>query len=62
MGSAFTPGGATQGVIPCVMDTIFDRVRSTRDADFAVRVGYVEIHQVRNELNGRFQLRLQIVS
>ena len=46
MGSAFTPGGSTQGVIPSVMDDIFARISSTKDADYTVRVGFVEIHQV----------------
>ena len=46
MGSAFTPGGSTQGVIPSVMDDIFMRIGSTKDADYTVRVGFVEIHQV----------------
>ena len=40
------PGGSTQGVIPSVMDDIFARISSTKDADYTVRVGFVEIHQV----------------
>lgn len=47
MGSAFTPGGDARGVIPSVMETIFDRVGAAqRDVDFTVRVGFVEIHKV----------------
>ena len=47
MGSAFTPGGNTQGVIPKVMDSIFERITSSKDAEYTVRVGFVEIHKVR---------------
>lgn len=46
MGSAFTPGGNTQGVIPKVMDSIFERINSNKDAEYTVRVGFVEIHKV----------------
>lgn len=46
MGSAFTPGGNTQGVIPKVMDSIFQRINSSKDAEYTVRVGFVEIHKV----------------
>lgn len=46
MGSAFTPGGNTQGVIPKVMDSIFERITSNKDAEYTVRVGFVEIHKV----------------
>jgi hypothetical protein len=45
MGSSFTPGGSTQGVIPQAMEAIFNRVARTRDVDFTVRVGFVEIHK-----------------
>ncbi|DBB08621.1 TPA: hypothetical protein ACH3X3_008748 [Trebouxia sp. C0006] len=45
MGSAFTPGGNTQGVIPKVMDSIFQRITSSKDAEYTVRVGFVEIHK-----------------
>lgn len=48
MGSAFTPGGAPAGVIPSVMEAIFERVARMRDVDFTVRVGFVEIHKVRS--------------
>ena len=46
MGSAFTPGGNTQGVIPQVMDSIFERITCSKDAEYTVRVGFVEIHKV----------------
>jgi len=46
MGSAFTPGGGSRGVIPKVMDTIFSRIEATEGIDFTVRVGFVEIHTV----------------
>ena len=45
MGSAFTPGGSTEGVIPQAMEGIFERVSLTKDVDFTVRVGFVEIHK-----------------
>ena len=46
MGSAFTPGGNTQGVIPKVMDSIFERINGSKDAEYTLRVGFVEIHKV----------------
>ncbi len=46
MGSAFTPGGGSRGVIPKVMDTIFSKIEGTQGTDFTVRVGFVEIHTV----------------
>ena len=46
MGSAFTPGGNTEGVIPKVMDGIFQRIATSKDAEYTVRVGFVEIHKV----------------
>ena len=46
MGSAFTPGGNSRGVIPRVMDTVFSKMGATQDTDFTVRVGFVEIHTV----------------
>lgn len=51
MGSAFTPGGNTQGVIPKVMDSIFQRITSSKDAEYTVRVGFVEIHKVNTPCN-----------
>ena len=46
MGSAFHPGGSTQGVIPRTMVDIFARIAETTDADFLVRVSFVEIFKV----------------
>ena len=46
MGSAFTPGASTQGVIPRAMDDIFARMSETLDAEFTLRVSFVEIYQV----------------
>lgn len=47
MGSAFTPGGESRGVIPAVMDAIFARVAAeSGGVGFTVRVGFVEIHKV----------------
>ena len=46
MGSAFTPGGNSRGVIPRVMDTVFSKIGASQDTDFTVRVGFVEIHTV----------------
>ncbi|GMH44881.1 hypothetical protein BSKO_12838 [Bryopsis sp. KO-2023] len=45
MGSAFTPGGNTRGVIPLVLDRIFEKVETTPDTEFAVQVSFVEIHK-----------------
>lgn len=53
MGSAFAPGGAPRGVIPRVMDAIFERVAASTHTDFTVRVGFVEIHRVRLAGQGR---------
>ena len=46
MGSAFSPGNPSRGVIPKVMEAIFERIAATKDTTFAVRVGFVEIHRV----------------
>ena len=46
MGSAFAPGGVGRGVIPKVMDTIFNRIEAAADIVTNVRVGFVEIHTV----------------
>jgi hypothetical protein len=48
MGSAFVGAGTSGGgVIPRVMQAVFDRVAAApRDIEFAVRVGFVEIHKV----------------
>ena len=47
MGSAFTPGRTSEGVIPRAMDGIFDRIKASTDAEYVVRVGFVEIYQAR---------------
>ena len=47
MGSAFTPGASPDGVIPRAMSDIFARIAECTDAEFAVRVSFVEIYQVR---------------
>lgn len=52
MGSAFTPGASTRGVIPRAMDDIFARVSETLDAEFTLRVSFVEIYQVCAQLGG----------
>ena len=49
MGSAFSFGRTSRGVIPSVMDTLFAHIAERPDTDFTVRVGFVEIHQVREE-------------
>lgn len=47
MGSAFTHGGPQHGVIPRVMETLFARIHKDKEnTDFAIRVGFVEIHMV----------------
>ena len=47
MGSAFTPGGNRDGVIPNVMHTLFDRMAGApAGTAVTLRVGFVEIHQV----------------
>ncbi|KAL2652560.1 hypothetical protein R1flu_020688 [Riccia fluitans] len=44
MGTGYTVGGSTEGVIPKVMETIFQRVDSLREkADFQIRVSFIEI-------------------
>jgi hypothetical protein len=47
MGSGFTPGEESKGVIPEVLEELFGRISSTPDTDFTVRVSFVEIHRVR---------------
>lgn len=47
MGSAFVVGGASHGVIPSAMDTIFAKIKAARNLEFTVRVGFVEILTVR---------------
>ena len=45
--STLMPGPSSeQGVIPKVMQDIFQRISAARDTDFTVRVGFVEIFNV----------------
>jgi kinesin family protein 4/21/27 len=46
MGSGFTPGEESKGVIPEVLEELFGRINSSPDTDFTVRVSFVEIHRV----------------
>ena len=48
MGSAFTPGQAAIGVIPSVLDQIFDRIKAMPLVECTVRASFVEIHKVRH--------------
>ncbi|OAE24281.1 hypothetical protein AXG93_1052s1040 [Marchantia polymorpha subsp. ruderalis] len=44
MGTGYTVGGSTEGVIPKVMETIFQRVETLKQkADFQIRVSFIEI-------------------
>ncbi|KAG6548611.1 hypothetical protein Mapa_010100 [Marchantia paleacea] len=44
MGTGYTVGGSTEGVIPKVMETIFQRVETLKEkADFQIRVSFIEI-------------------
>nr|AMS24212.1 kinesin 4-Ic protein [Marsilea vestita] len=44
MGTGYTVGGSTEGVIPKVMQMIFDRVAELKSkADFHIRVSFIEI-------------------
>eukprot|EP00232_Nephroselmis_pyriformis_P010287 CAMPEP_0182879026 /NCGR_PEP_ID=MMETSP0034_2-20130328/15709_1 /TAXON_ID=156128 /ORGANISM="Nephroselmis pyriformis, Strain CCMP717" /LENGTH=386 /DNA_ID=CAMNT_0025011931 /DNA_START=1 /DNA_END=1158 /DNA_ORIENTATION=+ len=46
MGTSYTAGGAKQGVIPNVMDTVFGKVAgSEAGTDITVKVRYIEIHK-----------------
>eukprot|EP00210_Caulerpa_lentillifera_P007067 g6760.t1 len=45
MGSAFTPGEPAKGVIPSVLDRIFERVRDNPNVECTVRTSFVEIHK-----------------
>ena len=44
--STLMPGPSEQGVIPKVMQDIFQRIAAAQDTDFTVRVGFVEIFNV----------------
>lgn len=44
MGTGYTVGGSTEGVIPKVMETIFQRVETLKQkADFQIRVSFIEV-------------------
>lgn len=47
MGSSYNSDGSRAGVIPDVLSSIFSRVAATRNAEFTIRVSFVEIHKVR---------------
>lgn len=49
MGSSFSPESGHTGVIPRVMDTVFERIAAAPDASFTVRVGFVEVIMVRTQ-------------
>lgn len=46
MGSQFTPHERPKGVIPDVLVSMFDRIFSTPDVQYTLRVGFIEIHKV----------------
>jgi kinesin family protein 4/21/27 len=44
MGTAYTVGGSSEGVIPQVMETIFKRIDTLKDkSDFQLRVSFIEV-------------------
>lgn len=44
MGTGYTVGGSTDGVIPQVMQTIFKRIETLKHkADFQLRVSFIEV-------------------
>jgi len=44
MGTGYTVGGSTEGVIPQVMQTIFKRIETlNHKADFQLRVSFIEV-------------------
>ncbi|EFJ13860.1 hypothetical protein SELMODRAFT_234668 [Selaginella moellendorffii] len=44
MGTGYTVGGSSEGVIPQVMDTLFSKINALKHkADFQVRVSFIEI-------------------
>lgn len=46
MGSAFSDGRESSGVIPSVVGTIYSTIAADPATTFTIRVGFVEIHQV----------------
>eukprot|EP00210_Caulerpa_lentillifera_P001544 g1482.t1 len=45
MGSAFTPGQSASGVIPSVLDRIFERTKDNPNVEYTIRTSFVEIHK-----------------
>jgi hypothetical protein len=46
MGTAYEPGGSTEGVIPRVMQTIFAGIAALpEDCSISLRVAFIEIHK-----------------
>jgi hypothetical protein len=44
MGTGYTVGGSTEGVIPQVMDFIFKNIETLKKkADFQIRVSFIEV-------------------
>lgn len=44
MGTAYTVGGSSEGVIPKVMETIFKKIETRKDnSDFQLRVSFIEV-------------------
>lgn len=44
MGTAYTVGGSSEGVIPQVMETIFKKIDTLKDkSDFQLRVSFIEV-------------------
>ena len=53
MGSAFSDGRESNGVIPSVVGTMYSAITADPATTFTVRVGFVEIHQVIKALKYR---------
>ena len=44
MGTAYTVGGSSEGVIPKVMETIFKKIESRKEnSNFQLRVSFIEV-------------------
>jgi hypothetical protein len=44
MGTAYTVGGSSEGVIPKVMETIFKKIETLKaNLDFQLRVSFIEV-------------------
>jgi len=47
MGTNYSGEASTGGIIPRVMETIFDRVKATRDStEFLIRVSFIEVNKI----------------